>query len=229
MPTKIIILDGGLGTSLEQKYNKTFDRTTPLWSSDLLITDPQTLTSCQKDFGDVPVNIILTATYQVSTEGFQKTVNKKYPNGIPVEEIPQYLDAAVKIAEDVKKPDASVALSIGPYGACMIPSQEYSGKYDETHNPVEALEQWHRDRMELFAKIPRLNLRANFVALETIPRADEIVAMRKALSSTPELSSFLYWMSILSPEEELKIPDGTDIAEAVRLMLDPELTPKIPW
>lgn len=229
MTSQIIILDGGLGTSLEQKYHKTFDRSTPLWSSDLLITDPQTLTSCQKDFGNVPVDLILTASYQVSVEGFRNTKNAQYPDGVPAEEVSRYLDVAVRIAEDVTQSDAGVALSVGPYGAVMIPSQEYSGEYDEAHNSAASLEEWHQTRMEHFAKVPHLAQRVKFIALETVPRADEIIAMRKAISSTPQVSSLPYWISILSPGEVMKLPDGTEISEAVRLMLDPAITPKTPW
>ncbi|CAM1506242.1 Fc.00g058830.m01.CDS01 [Cosmosporella sp. VM-42] len=229
MPFKILILDGGLGTSLEQKYSLKFDRSTPLWSSDLLITDQATLRACQKDFGDVPVDLILTATYQVSVDGFRKTITTGFPDGVPRDEIPRYLDAAVSIAAAVKNDNAGVALSIGPYGACMIPSQEYSGAYDEAHDSIKALEDWHRDRMELFAQIPNLASRVSHIALETIPRADEIVAMRHAISSVPELASLPFWMSILSPGEDMALPDGCSIENAILQILDPAIAPSVPW
>lgn len=69
--SRVLVLDGGLGTSLEDKYGVRFNSaTTPLWSTHLLVDGQDTLLSCQKDFGDVPVDIILTATYQLSIHGF---------------------------------------------------------------------------------------------------------------------------------------------------------------
>ncbi|KAF7561384.1 hypothetical protein G7046_g2766 [Stylonectria norvegica] len=229
MAPQILILDGGLGTSLEQKYNITFGRTTPLWSSDLLVTDQPTLQACQRDFGDIPVDIILTATYQVSDHAFAGTKTEEFPHGIGPESIPRFLDDAVTIAEAAKHRDARVALSIGPYGACMIPGQEYSGNYDSAHDTLIALEEWHRNRMQLFAEIPKLASRVGYVALETIPRVDEIIAMRKALASVPVLASLPFWMTFLSPGDEMSLPKGASVEVAVAAMLDPQISASVPW
>lgn len=229
MSPPILILDGGLGTTLEQNHNITFSRTTPLWSSDLLVTNPSTLLACQRSFGTLPVDIILTATYQVSTHAFAGTNTSEFPSGVPREAIPRFLEESVAIAEKAKTPDASVALSIGPYGACMIPGQEYSGKYDEQHDDVDALEKWHRERLELFAEVPDVGERVKYIALETIPRLDEIVAMRKALDAVSSLSSLPFWMTILSPEKPLSLPDGASIEAAVEAMLDPSIATCVPW
>ena len=160
----VLILDGGLGTALEQKYHVAFSVAKPLWSADLLVSDPDTLLACQSDFGrGVPVDVLLTATYQVSVAGFARTKTAEFPLGIGRAQIPDYVDAAVRIAARATGRDAeaaaaaaAVALSIGPYGACMIPSQEYSGAYDEPHGSRAALYEWHLERMRLFAASPRL-------------------------------------------------------------------------
>ncbi|KAF4122860.1 homocysteine S-methyltransferase [Geosmithia morbida] len=222
---KILILDGGLGTSLEQTYNVKFSRDTPLWSSHLLVADQETLLACQRDFGQVPVDIILTATYQVSAGGFAATRTSEHPRGITEElTMARYIDDAVSIAERAKQPDSRVALSIGPYGACMTPSQEYSGAYDISSEQVDA---WHRERMDLFARaVGNIQKRIAFVALETIPRADEIRSMRRALARP--LGSVPFWMSCLFPGESDTLPDGTSVKDAVRAMLDPNDGPQ-PW
>lgn len=228
--SEILILDGGLGTSLEQKYRVQFSHSSPLWSSHLLVSDQDTLLACQRDFGSVPVDVILTATYQVSIDGFAKTKTDDHPNGIPVPSIPPFIDGAVAIAEAAKRPDAAIALSIGPYGACMIPSQEYSGEYDAAHRSTAALEAWHHERMDLFARsISNLSSRVRFVALETIPRIDEIVAMRKTLSSVDQLSGLPFWISCLFPGENDALPDGTSAEVAVATILDPALPGPMPW
>ena len=230
----ILLLDGGLGTSLEQKYHVQFTPSTPLWSSHLLISDPDTLLACQRDFGAVPVDVILTATYQISLEGFAATRTAEYPNGIPVASIPRFIDNAVTIAETAKQHHAAIALSMGPYGACMTPSQEYTGAYDAAHNSTAALEAWHRERMQLFARsITDLGSRVRFLALETVPRVDEIVSMRTALGSLSDneqqLPALPFWISCLFPGEVDNLPDGTSAEDAVTAMLDSSMPGPVPW
>lgn len=229
MDSPILILDGGLGTSLEQKYGCKFDHGTPLWSSDLLVSDPARLQRCQADFGRVPVDILLTATYQVSVAGFAATRDPAHPRrGISRARIPHYVDEALRIGDAAKAPGARLALSVGPYGACMVPSQEYSGVYDDAHGSQEALLEWHADRLQLLAAAAAaggdgdsVQGRIGYVALETVPRVDEILAMRRALAATEALSGVPFWVSCLFPGDEGRLPDGSSVEEAVRAMLDP--------
>ncbi|KAH8748474.1 Homocysteine S-methyltransferase [Diaporthe sp. PMI_573] len=140
----ILFLDGGLGTSLEDKYGVKFSsKTTPLWSSHPIVSDPETLLACQRDFGQVPVDVIETATYQVSLAGFAATKTQAWPDGIDASRVPGFLKHAVEIADQARgKPDAKLALSLGPYGSTMVPGQEYSGAYDDEHNDEPRLLEW---------------------------------------------------------------------------------------
>lgn len=240
--TPVLILDGGLGTSLESEHGVKFNSASdPLWSSSLLLSSPSTLLACQRSFTQVPVDVLLTATYQVSARGFLTTRSAEHPQGVSLEDIPLYLDKAVQIADeavaDAGTGTAKIALSLGPYGACMIPSQEYSGRYDAQHNDATQLEAWHAARLGLFASVPDLASRIGFVALETVPRKDEIVAMRKALAHEPALQGVPYWVSCLYPggdaanpdaEENYCLPDGTSAREAVIGMLSSGHGP-LPW
>lgn len=79
--TSIQILDGGLGTSLQDQHGVTFDSSTPLWSSHLLVSDPTTLLACQRNFITAGCDVLLTATYQVSIEGFARTKTPEFPDG----------------------------------------------------------------------------------------------------------------------------------------------------
>ncbi|OAQ59922.1 homocysteine S-methyltransferase [Pochonia chlamydosporia 170] len=226
----ILILDGGLGTSLEQEYNVKFSPSTPLWSSNLLVSDPSTLLQCQSDFGQVPVDVLLTATYQVSIKGFGDTKNSHYPNGISSSEIPQFLETAVNVAEKATQGhNSTIALSLGPYGACMIPSQEYSGKYDEGHDSQQDLCNWHSERLKLFGKVQDLSTRIGYISMETIPRVDEIAAMRKALDSVPELQGVPFWMSCLYPGDDELLPSGETPEVALRTMFDRQVAKSVPW
>ncbi|PNP37442.1 hypothetical protein TGAMA5MH_10676 [Trichoderma gamsii] len=227
---KIKILDGGLGTSLEQNHSVIFGSDTPLWSSHLLVSNPSTLLQCQKGFGDVPVDVILTATYQASLHGFANTKTASFPNGIDTSQVPQFLETAVKIAEEAKQPACAIALSIGPYGACMVPSQEYSGEYDAAHDSADSLLAWHRERLEVFALIEDIKQRVQYIALETVPRLDEVISMRRALSAVPGLYPGLpFWISSLFPNEDENIPDGSSPEDVIRAMLDPSLAAAVPW
>ena len=227
--SRIQILDGGLGTSLEDKFDVKFDDTTPLWSTHLLVDGQDTLFLCQRDFVQAGVDVLLTATYQTSIEGFACTKIPEYPNGIPKLAIGSYLGGAVDIALEATKghEKTKLALSLGPYGACMTPSQEYSGKYDEAHDAEESLYQWHLERLNLFMETKGLMERLHMVAFETIPRIDEIRAVRRAVASCGITLPF--WTSCVFPREDDVLPDGSTVDQVVEMMLDPAVKGPAPW
>ncbi|KAK7955341.1 hypothetical protein PG988_016035 [Apiospora saccharicola] len=232
------ILDGGLGTSLEDRYGVVFDDSTPLWSSHLIVSDPDMLLACQRDFVEAGADVLLTATYQASIEGFARTKVPAYPEGIPRHAVERYLANAVKIAERASKRSrpqegqssaASLALSLGPYGACMLPGQEYSGKYDDEHNDEESLYRWHLERLRLFTNVQGLMDRITYVAFETLPRLDEIRAVRRAYHDARITKDKKLWISCVFPGEAMALPDGTSVDHAVRGMLEPLRGGSKPW
>ncbi|WYZ42353.1 hypothetical protein EsH8_VI_000052 [Colletotrichum jinshuiense] len=232
--SRVLILDGGLGTSLEDKYGVKFESsTTPLWSTHLLVDGQDTLLACQKDFGDVAVDIILTATYQLSIHGFANTRTAQFPNGIDQAAIGNFIRDAVRIAHEAGREHGSkTALSIGPYGACMIPGQEYSGAYDAEHDSLEKLRDWHLERLKLFKDAGAFASPVGYVAVETIPRADEIKAVRQALDQSGVLATetpIPFWIASLFPGENEALPDGSSVKEAVSAMLSPEVASSRPW
>lgn len=226
----IQILDGGLGTSLEDQYGVNFDSTsTPLWASHLLVSDPTTLQSCQTDFGAAGVDVLLTATYQVSPEGFARTKTAEYPDGIPKDAIGRFLRTAVNVAERAKVRDTvKIALSLGPYGACMIPGQEYSGAYDATHDDEESLYRWHLERLRLFTEAEGdLLSRMQYIAFETLPRLDEVRAVRRAIHDSGITVPF--WISCVFPREDDLLPDGCEIEQVVAAAVAPMDGGLVPW
>ncbi|KAI5304589.1 hypothetical protein KEM56_006301, partial [Ascosphaera pollenicola] len=195
--------NGGLGTTLEDEHGWKFDsKTTPLWSSHLLFSDDnrRVLKECQKNFRAAGADILLTGTYQVSEEGIARTPFLPAPRGVGEEPKSKGFDstketvtAALKRGIDstlqawLEKPNPTcashdvggVALSLGPYGACMVPGQEYSGNYDTAHKTENALFEWHLRRLALFTtdeaeSKPLSHLQ--FIAFETIPVLAEIRA-----------------------------------------------------
>lgn len=217
------ILDGGLGTTLEDDHGIRFSSAvTPLWSSHLLLSPDglKTLETVQRDFRQSGADVLLTATYQISQTGFYRTPDRSCPR------IQDALESAVDIAENAlssvpQDPSSGIALSLGPYGATLIPGQEYSGRYDSAHDDEESLFQWHLGRLRLFASIPGLIQRLSYVAFETLPRLDELRAVRRAISIAGFPTPF--WISAVFPGEgELAaaLPDGSPVGQVVRTALE---------
>ncbi|RAH49888.1 homocysteine S-methyltransferase family protein [Aspergillus brunneoviolaceus CBS 621.78] len=231
------ILDGGLGTTLQDHHATTFNSTTtPLWSSHLLISSPPTLLACQRAFIEAGSDVLLTATYQVSIEGFARTKTASHPDGIPRDAIAPYIRTALTVAADaVRGSNAKIALSLGPYGACMIPGQEYSGAYDAEHDDEESLFRWHLERLRLIVEAvqhndgQRLEDKVQYVAFETVPRLDEVRAVRRAARAAGlEAMGIPFWVVCVFPVEgQDALPDGSAVEAVVEAALSgPE--PK-PW
>lgn len=213
---EILLLDGGLGTTLEDEYGIRFDSNTPLWSSHLLVADPDTLEKAQQKFVDAGADILLTPTYQASYEGFVRTTI----DGESIdffEEICQYLDLGVDISRHAfNNRKGLVALSLGAYGATMIPSQEFSGRYGSMNE--QSLEDWHCERIAMFwASYDKVDL----VAYETIPRLDELRAVRIAANVNRHGNVYKpYWVSCVFPNQDKKLPDGSTIREIMQVLFE---------
>ncbi|KAF7846041.1 hypothetical protein BT93_L5496 [Corymbia citriodora subsp. variegata] len=212
----ILLLDGGLGTTLEDDHGIKFDSSTPLWSAHLLVTNPDLLEKVQQDFVKAGADIILTPTYQASYDGFVKTV----VDGERIdfyEEICQYLDLGVDISRHAfTQANGLVALSLGAYGATMIPSQEFSGKYGAMDE--QKLEEWHCERIAMYwASYAKVDL----VAFETIPRLDELCAVKIAANANRHGNVYKpYWVSCVFPNEDNCLPDGSTIKDIVKVLLE---------
>lgn len=224
---QIYLLDGGLGTTLADYHGCIFNDSTPLWSSQLLLTDPATLLQAQTAFAEAGADIILSATYQASFEGFTRS-------GVGAKDAETAMRKGVSIARESFDGRASVlgkgsegergmvALSLGAYGATMVPSQEYSGKYDRDHMTKGQLREWHRRRIEVFCKDERCWADVDFVAFETLPLMAEILAVREVMGDVEmglgEEKDF--WISCVFPGEGNLLPDGSSVREVVKAMLE---------
>ncbi|KAE8153342.1 Homocysteine S-methyltransferase [Aspergillus avenaceus] len=178
--SKILLLDGGLGTTLgDPPHNITFTAETPLWSAHLLISSPSTLKEVHKDFANAGADIILTATYQTSFDGFSRT-----DPGYTTEDAMAYMRSAIplaQVASDSRGP-AKVALSLGPYGATMSPvAAEYTGLYPPEMDSEAQLREWHARRLAVFVDETGLEDNVQYIAFETVKRADEVRAVRGAM------------------------------------------------
>ena len=234
-PSRIYLLDGGLGTTLQDNHSIVFDSSTPLWSSQLLLDSQSTLLAAQSSFADSGADVILTATYQASFEGFALS-------GVTdEEEAGRYMRDAVSIAKNSfnarakSEDEGQVVLSLGAYGAIMIPGQEYTGRYDEKRATVEGLRQWHFSRIEAFfshsnkesdqqkEKIECWN-NVSLVAFETLPLLKEVEAVRKVMGDVSNLlkgdDQKGFWVTCVFPGEGNRLPDGSSVKEVVKKLLE---------
>ena len=124
------VLDGAMATELERKG---FDFSGPLWSAHVLESSPEAIADVHRDYLGAGADCLLTASYQVSAEGFQK-IGCDAPNG--ADAAANALRASVAIAEKVRSEyQASsprriwIAALLGPSGAMLHNGAEYHGNY----------------------------------------------------------------------------------------------------
>ena len=168
-----IVLDGGLGTLLEQRGH---DVTGELWSARILVEEPGAIVAAHAEFYDAGSELAISGSYQTSYEGLAAA-------GIERDEATRIMQESVRLARRAAEESGAaeagrgfVAASIGPYGAHLADGSEYRGDYGLS---AKELADWHRPRIEtLWAAGP------DILAVETVPTAQEVEAGAKALAGT---------------------------------------------
>ncbi len=205
----LIILDGALATELEARGA---NLNHSLWSAKLLMENPELIKQVQLDYLKAGANIISTATYQASFEGFEK-------HGYTRTETTQLMKMSVLIAEAARRDFQMsygkninqvilIAASIGPYGASLADGSEYHGQYGVT---IGDLIEFHKDRLAVL-----VNTNADILAFETIPCLDEAMAIKKLISLYPTKKA---WVSF-SCQDGQRLSSGELFADAVKLLQD---------
>jgi len=169
-----LVLDGGLATELEANGA---DLNDPLWSAKCLLASPHLIRKVHMDYLEAGANIIITASYQATIQGFES-------KGFSKEQSENLLTKSVKIAQEARemflkehlnqsipaqKP-ILVAASIGSYGAYLADGSEYSGDYGEA-GTIGFLKDFHRRRLQVLAEAG-----PDLIAFETIPNKLEAQA-----------------------------------------------------
>ncbi|XP_073708518.1 homocysteine S-methyltransferase YbgG [Garra rufa] len=210
MDTSPFILDGGLATELEASgFQLQGD---PLWSARILHTNPQAIKDVHYRYLQSGSDVITTATYQASIEGFVKYL------GLQPEEAQQMIMSGVQLAKETvcefmsNSPELDrrqpvVAGSVGPYGAFLHDGSEYTGAYEDTMT-MEELKDWHRPQIQCLVKAG-----ADLVAMETIPGLKEAEALVEVLREFPEAKA---WLSF-SCKDSHNISSGRRFSEAVQV------------
>ncbi|KAF3927884.1 hypothetical protein ABW20_dc0105337 [Dactylellina cionopaga] len=211
MESQITILDGAIGTLLCDTISPEAS-ISPLWASVDLLRNPQRLSNLHRQYLAAGAKCISTATYQLSRNTL------RYAGVEDEGSVKDICAAGMTVALDARRHQemteempstakSSVALSLGPFGACLQPSQEYSGVYPAPYEKdgstaVESLRIWHADRLGMFKEASAVGFNdIDILAFETVPwnRLDEIEAIRKILDSE-EYRLQKAWISMVYPE-----------------------------
>jgi homocysteine S-methyltransferase len=180
-----VMLDGALATELESRGA---DLDHDLWSAKILVESPELIRQVSRDYLQAGADIIASASYQASFEGFLKHgINRERATGL----MQLSVDLAVLAREAFWARNENrrgrvrplVAASIGPYGACLADGSEYSGDYGLTKQQLKA---FHRPRMEVLADTD-----ADLMMFETIPSLLEAEALLELLTEFPGHTAIL--------------------------------------
>jgi homocysteine S-methyltransferase len=205
----MVILDGALATELESRGA---DLNHALWSAKLLLENPRLIEQVHYDYLLAGADVITTASYQASFDGFLKY-------GYSIEQTTELLRLSVQLAINARtealktispKVTPLVAASVGPYGAALADGSEYRGHYGVS---IEELKTFHRHRMKVL-----IDAGADLLACETIPCIDEANALKDLLKEFPGVQA---WISF-SCKDEKHVSSGEDFADAVQQLHDAE-------
>jgi len=194
-----VILDGGLGTLLEQRGH---DLASELWSARMLIEQPQTIRDAHREFFEAGAEVGISASYQVSYEGLAAA-------GIDRAETDRLLALSVRLvahARDDARASGWVAASVGPYGAMLADGSEYRGDYALS---VAQLRAWHAPRLRTL-----MDAGADALAIETIPCLAEVEAVLGEVQG----SGVPAWLAVTAAMGTLR--SGESLAEAYAMADD---------
>ncbi|GAV80614.1 S-methyl_trans domain-containing protein [Cephalotus follicularis] len=213
------VVDGGFATELERHGADLID---PLWSAKCLITAPHLVRRVHLDYLDAGANVIITASYQATIQGFEA-------KGLSAQEAEALLGRSVEIASEAREIYYSrctkdsrdfienggisrcpilVAASVGSYGAYLADGSEYSGNYGETVT-LETLKDFHRRRLQILARSG-----ADLIAFETIPNKIEAKAYAELLDE--EGIHVPAWFSFNS-KDGINVVGGDSISECASI------------
>jgi homocysteine S-methyltransferase len=198
--TGLHVLDGGLATELERRGH---DLDGPLWSAQVLESSPEAIVAVHRSYLEAGADCLLTASYQVSAEGFEEIGRNPQDAAKAAAEA---LRTSVALAERARSEYQAntprkiwIAASLGPYGAMLHNGAEYHGNYDCSFAELVG---FHSRRIAVLA-----GTQADFLAFESIPSLQEAQAILAALKPYQDVAAYL----------SFTCKDGTRVSHGERL------------
>ena len=189
-----VVVDGGLSTQLGRLGQ---DTTGLLWTGRVLLDDPAAVTQAHRDFVAAGAGVVITASYQVSRQGFLEV-------GMTADQADYALLSSIVAARAAIDGRAvRVAASVGPYGAILHDGSEYRGDYGLTRRE---LSDFHRDRIQVL-----VGGRTDLLAVETIPDLLEAEAIVDVLAEYADVPA---WMTFSTADSE-RLWAGQTIEDAI--------------
>jgi homocysteine S-methyltransferase len=206
-----VVLDGGLATELERRGH---DLGSALWSARLLAEDPAAVAEAHRAFLDAGAQVVTTASYQASFEGFAA-------EGLDAADTRELLRRSVALARQAVAETAPngrrawIAASVGPYGAALADGSEYTGAYGDML-AVPALRRFHHDRLAVLA-----DAGPDVLALETLPALAEVEALVAELDGLG-VPAWLSLTTVTDVHGRVVTRRGEPAAEAFAMARDPD-------
>jgi homocysteine S-methyltransferase len=204
--SEIVVLDGALATELERRGANLDD---PLWSARILLDAPDLIRQVHLDYLRAGADILTTASYQASFEGFTRLgISEKEATGLFLRSVRLAAEAREQFLEESPERESGIrpliAASLGSFGAFLADGSEYRGEYGVTPSQLES---FHRRRVEAL-----LESSPDLLAFETVPSRLEGEVIAELAEDFPEISS---WVSF-SCCDELHICDGELFRDCVK-------------
>ncbi|KAK4405741.1 Homocysteine S-methyltransferase 2 [Sesamum angolense] len=195
------VIDGGLATELERHGA---DLNDPLWSAKCLINSPHLIRTVHLDYLEAGANIIISASYQATLQGFEA-------KGLSRKEGEALLEKSVKIACEARDIyyDRATKGSWDISGDVLTRKSIlfwllHRGIYGDNIG-LETLKDFHRRRVQVLAESG-----ADLIAFETIPNKLEAMAYAELLEE--EAVNIPAWFSF-SSKDGINVVSGDPIQD----------------
>jgi homocysteine S-methyltransferase len=224
------------------------DVSSPLWGSDLLLTDPTPIINVHQSYVDAGADLVESSTY-VYLLSRRRTLNLTLRYPLSVESIlREYPTKSTAEAEAILHTGLSILpsssrsiLALGPYGATTKPGAEYSGLYPPPYgsgtvldpspsnylsqaddNAAEqALYEFHLSRLQAYSRSNAWDA-VEWIGFETIPLLREVKAIRRAMGALGGDKKF--WIACTFPDGQCsqRTEDGgrVPVEQVIRTLLE---------
>ncbi|KAI6134669.1 Homocysteine S-methyltransferase [Pisolithus croceorrhizus] len=244
------LADGGLGLTLETKFGLKIAHTplwSTRAAVDDVGQGSQALLQAHMEFLRAGARTLLTATYQAAYNTFER---EGYTRDRALKLMSNAVTIANKARSqyqvenpDIQTHDIRIVLSLCAFGGTVSPMQDYDGIYPPPYGPrayttsrenitsfgedltgreksVQALEEFHVERVLAFAENGQIWDTIDAIAFETLSLAREVTAIRRAMTTVEEVlrkggkCTKPWWITAVFPDgrcRETRVPGGDSI------------------